>query len=306
LAFIQKHKKLVAALAGVLIAMTIGGLVFYGQPPVLVVTDAAFIELYGKGRIRRERILFSLTLFRRVKPVITADGAGPDILVEAVSQASRHPYCVLFPSYLAAAADRFHLQFPETRAVILIGFSPPSGFPEPDGVLCVYRTDLETDLYRAGLFAGLLGLKKSSPDAPKTCFLLQDRYIQAQEREIFSRGLRESDPGATARFVNSPSDMPDDIESISCVVLTRSGAEYLEKNAPIPLILFTWLDPSMLPAETAAAFDDSTWALVVPAVRMAVNSQIEGEIPSKPLLFSGKTADKSIDRILKQLAKKMP
>jgi len=305
LAFIQKHKKLLAALAVILIALAVGALVFYSRPPVLVVTDTAFIGLYGKERIRRQRILSSFALFRRVKPVITADGASPDILVEAISEAARNPYCVLFPVYLAPAAERFHLQFPETRAAVLIGLSPVSGLPQADGVLCVYRTDLETDLYRAGLFAGLLGLKKGSPGAPKTCFLLQDRYIQAQEREIFSRGLRESDPGAVARFTYSVSDLPGP-EGISCVVLSRSGAEYLERNVQTPLILFTWLDPSMLPEETAAAFDDSTWALVVPAVRMAANSQAEGKIPSKPLLFSGKTADNGIDQMLKRLAKKMP
>jgi len=72
------------------------------------------------------------------------------------------------------------------------------------------------------------------------------------------------------------------------------------------LILFTWLDPSMLPAETAAAFDDSTWALVVPAARMAASGQAEGKIPSKPLLFPGKSADNGINQTLKQLAKKMP
>jgi len=305
LAFIKKHKKPAAALAVILVALAVGALVFYGRSPVLVVTDALFIELYGKERIRRQRIAASFALFRRVKPVITADGVSPDILVAAISEASRHPYCVLFPAYLAPAAERFHLQFPETRAVILTGIRPSSEFPRPDGVLCVYRTDQETDLYRAGLFAGLLGLKRISPDAQKTCFLWQDRYIQAAEREIFSRGLKESDPDAVVRFASSDSDIPD-MEGISCVVLTRSGAEYLDRNAKIPLILFSWLDPSILPAETAAVFDDSTWALVVPAARMVTNSRIEGKIPSKPLFFSGGTADNSMDRILKQLAKKTP
>jgi len=303
--FIFRHIKPLAALALIIIALAVTALVFYGRRPVLVVTDSAFIELYGKDRIRRQRILSSFALFRRVKPVITADGASPDIQVEAISEAGGKPYCVLFPAYLAPAAERFHLQFPETRAVVLIGFSPLSGLPQPDGVLCVYRTDLETDLYRAGLFAGLLGLQKSSPDAQRTCFLLQDRYIQAQEREFFSRGLRESDPGAVARFSNSASDMPGP-EGISCVVFGRSGAEYLDKNAQIPLILFTWLDPSMFPEEAVAAFDDSTWALVVPAVRMAANSQAEGKIPSKPLFLSRETADNGIDQVLKRLAKKMP
>jgi hypothetical protein len=300
-----KYIKLLAAPAIIIIGLAAATLVFYSRSPVLIVTDAPFIALYGEKRIRRQQIASSLALFRKVKPVIAADGASPDILVVAISEAAGHPYCVLFPGYLAQAAERFHLQFPETQAVILCGYSPSSGLPQPDGVLCVYRSDLDTDLYRAGLLAGLLGLKRSSAeDAQRTCSLLQDRYIQGPGRELFSRGVRESDPDAVARFANSASDMPG--TGVSCAVLTRSGAEYLDKNPQIPLILFAWLDPYMLPAETAAVFDDSTWALVVPAVQMAVNSQAEGKIPSKPLVFSGKTADNGIYRILKQLAKKTP
>jgi len=310
LKFTKKHIKPLAAFVIILIVLVVMVLVYYFRSPVLIVTDVPFIELYGKERLRRQRTAASFALFRRVNPVITVDGASPDILVAAISEAASHPYCVLFPAYLAQAAERFHLQFPETPAVVLTGFSTSSGVPGPDGILCVYRTDLETDLYRAGLFAGALGLKKSSQEkssaeAQKPCFLLQDRYIQAPEREIFSRGLRESNPDAVARFTGSVSDMPGP-EGMSCVVLTHSGAEYLDNNAGIPLILFTWLDPSMLPAETAAVFDDSTWALVVPAARMAANNQAEGKIPSKPLVLSGETADNGINRILRRLAGKIP
>jgi hypothetical protein len=294
---------LAAAVVAAAFAVTV--IVFYSRSAVLVVTDAAFIELYGKERIRRRGREASFALFRRVKPVITADGASPDILVAAASEAARHPYCVLFPGYLARAAELFHLQFPEIRVVIIGGFNAPSDLPRPDGGLCVYRTDLAVDLFRAGLFAGLIGLKRSPTEAQRTCFLWQDRFIRTAEREFFSIGLMESDPGAVARFINSAPDIAG-LEGVSCVVLTRSGAEYLENDAKIPLILFTWLDPSMLPAETAAVFDDSTWALLVTAARMAAGNQSEGKIPSKPLVFSGETADNGIDRILKQLAKKTP
>jgi hypothetical protein len=280
-------------------------IVFYSRSPVLVVTDAAFAELYGKERIRRQGRASSFALFRRVKPVLTADGASPDILAAAASGAARRPYCVLFPGYLAQAAELYHQQFPEIRTVIIGGFSAPSDLPRPDGALCVYRTDLAVDMYRAGLFAGLIGLKRSPAEAKRTCFFWQDRFIRTAEREFFSSGLRESDTDAVARFISSTSDITG-LEGISCVILTRSGAEFLEIDAKKPLILFTWLDPSMLPAETTAVFDDSAWALLVTAARMAVNNQSEGKIPSKPLVFPGETADNGIDRILKQLAKKTP
>ena len=302
----MKYLKLLAVPLVILIALAIGTLVFYRRPPVLIVTDAPFIELYGKNRLRRQGLEASFALLRRVKPVIVADGVSPDIVTEAIAGASPQPFCVLFPRYLSPAAESYHLQFPEIPAVILSGYSPPSDLPLPDGGLCVYRTDLETDLYRAGLFAGALGLKKiSEEEAKKTCFFWQDRYILGPERETFSKGVRETDPDVVVRFANSASDIPKP-EDISCAVLTRSGAEYLDRNYKAPLVLFTWLDPYMLPTETAAVFDDSTWALAVPAALMAINSQAEGKIPSKPLFFSGKMSDNKLYRILKQLAKKMP
>ena len=302
----MKHIKLLAVSALIIIALVVTAMSFYRRPSVLIVTDAVFIELYGKERLKRRQIASSLAMFRRVKPVIVADGASPDIVVAAITEAVSRPFCVLFPRYLAPSAESFHLQFPEIPAVILSGFSPSSDLPNPDGGLCVYRTDLETNLYRAGLFAGLIGLKKSPPEgAQKTCFIWQDRYVQGPEREFFTRGVQESDPEAVVRFVSSSSEIPGP-ESVSCVVLTRSGGDYLDKNPQMPLILFAWLDPSMLPVETAAVFDDSTWALVVPAARMAINSQAEGKIPSIPLVFSGKTTDKGIYRSLRQLAKKTP
>lgn len=300
-----KHIKQLLAPAVILAALAVAALVFFSRSPVLIVTDASFIALYGENRVRQQQAASSLALFRRVKPVIAADGASPDILVAAISQAARRPYCVLFPGYLAPAAERFHQQFPETPAALLCGDSPYYNLPQPDGVLCVYRTDLDTDLYRAGLFAGLIGLKDPlSGNAQRTCFLLQNRYLQGPGGEFFSRGVKESDPDAVARFVNFAPDMPEN--GVSCAVLNSSGGEYLDKNPQIPLILFTWLDTSMLPAETAAVFDDSPWALAVPAVQTAAASRAEGAIPSKPLVFPGKTGGNGVYRNLKRLAKKTP
>jgi hypothetical protein len=62
----------------------------------------------------------------------------------------------------------------------------------------------------------------------------------------------------------------------------------------------------MIPREVIVQFDDSVWALAVPAARLALQKQAEGKIPSKPLIFSRKTADNSIFRALKKSAKKVP
>jgi len=305
LTFIQTHIKPLLITVGIIIALAVTTLVFYKRPPVLIITDAPFIELYGKERIRRQRFLYSLSMFRRVKPVIVVDGASPDIVVAAVSTASSRPYCVIFPRYLAPAAESYHQQFPETPAAVLGGLSQPHELPYPDGVLCVYRTDQDIDLYRAGLFAGLLGLKKNTEEPPKNCFLLHDRNVQGPEKEVFSKGVREIDPEIVTRFAGSVSEIPGQ-ESVSCLVMVRSGAEYIEKNPKIPLILFTWLDPSMISEAVAAVFDDSAWSLAGKAAKMAVKSQAEGKIPSRPLVFFGRKTDKKTYRTLKRLAQKIP
>jgi hypothetical protein len=195
--------------------------------------------------------------------------------------------------------------------------------PSPDGFLCVYGTDREVDLYRAGIFAGILGnaelksvsqVKKPNekqekaaevpPDpAQKTYILWQDRFVQGQGRELFSRGLREGDPESTVIFVNSVNDIPD-MKKISCAVLTGAGAEYLEKSPRTPVILFSWIDPDFAAQELVVLFDDSVWGLAVPAARMAAAQEAEGKIPSKPLIFSGKIAENSVSRALKKTAKK--
>jgi len=295
--------------------------IFFIRPPVLIVTDATFAVLYGKSHLRRQQFAASSALFRRVKPVLVADGVGSDVVSIAVLGAARQPFCVLFPRDQAAAALRFHEQFPETPAVLFSGPVPVPEIPSPDGFLCVYGIDRPVDLYRAGLFAGILGnipyksVKKGEKQdkstatppvsPPKTYVLWQDRYVQAPERELFSRGIREKDPESVIIFVNSAAEIPD-MKAISCTVLTGAGAEYLEKNPRMPLILFSWMDPDFTAQEIMVLFDDSAWALAVPAVRMAVREQAEGTIPSKPLIFTEKIANNSVFRMLKKSAKKMP
>jgi hypothetical protein len=92
LALILKYVKLLAVSAAIVIALAVTALVFYRRPPVLIVTDAPFIELYGKGRLRRQGLEASFALLRRVKPVIVADGVSPDIVTEAIAGASPRPF----------------------------------------------------------------------------------------------------------------------------------------------------------------------------------------------------------------------
>ena len=306
------------AAVGVVVAAPFA--VFFLRSPVLVVTDAPFAALYGKDNLRRQQLSASLTLFRWVKPVMVADGVSPDMVIYALREAASQPVCALFARSQAIAALRYHEQFPEISVVVLSGLVLVPELSSPDGFLCVYGTDREVDLYRAGLCAGILGSARrnlapqteiqpeSAPpraDAPQTYVLWQDRSVRGTGRELFSQGVQEEDPESNVIFINLAIQMPD-VKGVACLTLTGAGFEYLERNPPIPLILFGWLDPALTAREVIVQFDDSPWALAVPAVRMAVQQQAEGKIPSKPLIFSGKTADNNVFRALKKSAKKMP
>jgi hypothetical protein len=308
-----KHKKLAIILGLIGVFLSAPVLLFFARSPVLIVTDVPFTVLHGASNLRRQQASASRTLFRRVKPVKVADGVSPDMVSLAIMEASAEPFCVLFSRSQADAAKHFHDRFPEIPVVLLSGLLPVPNLPPPDGFFCEYVTDREIDLYRAGLFAAILGdLKKTDnkeePDAKapaRTYVLRQDRLVQTAERDLFTQGIKEHDPEALIVFANTAGQVPD-MKGISSIVLTGVGGDFLEKNPRIPVILFTWLDPALTAWEVVVQFDDSAWALAVPAVRMALKGEDRGKIPSKPLIFPKRITDKNILRLLEKSAKKTP
>lgn len=310
-----KHPKILLFAAVFVLIMAVLAGVFYIRSPALVVTDASFIALYGAGRARQRQALASLALFRRVKPVTVADGAGSDVLVLALEGAAAKPYCVLFPYRYAEAAQRYHGQFPDIPAAILAGRAG-NGSPGYTGGtegLPVYATDRETDWYRAGVCAGILAARPPAPPAgaedrdggaetgagPGKAALFQAKTMQPEEREAFSRGLRETCPEAVPLFFNTAGQLSD-TNGVACVVMAGGGADYPDRNLKIPVILFSWLNPSLTARETVLVFDDSPWAVAVPAATLAVNRQAEEKIPSKILFFPARIADKGIFRKIKK------
>jgi hypothetical protein len=327
----MKRIILLVALGLLLAGLAVPVLIFLNRPPVLVVTNVSFAELYGVDRAHRQRVLASIELRRPVKPVMIADDATSDVLVIAVSNAAEKPFCVLFSSIHTDAAKLYHEEFPEIPVVVLTGRVRAS-LPSADGVLCVYGTDRGTDMYRAGLMAGIRSVavrdaaRKAAEEASeggepeeikKDIALHLDRSITTADRELFSKGVGEEDPESEVKFVRASAEMPDS-GRLSCAVIAGGGNDYLEKNPPIPLVLFTWTDPAFVCSEVAVIFDDSPWALAVPAVRMAVGNPAgdlagglagglaEGKIPSKPLILSGGFVDNKISGRLKISAKKNP
>jgi hypothetical protein len=236
---------------------------------------------------------------------LAAEGAGPDIVTLALTEAAPKPLCVLIPGSYASTATRYHEEFPEIPIVLFAG--NVRNLPVSDDSLSVCKIDAGIDLYRAGLMAGIL--EKTPKDEPSdeqmSIVFLPDRSTQNPERALFTEGVNEISPDLKVVIARNMADMPD-VKRVSCAVFGSAGAEYFEKNPRMPLILFTWLDPGLLPKETTVIFDDSPYALAVPAVRAELKNGGEIKIPSKPLIISGKTADNGIFRMLRKSAKKMP
>jgi hypothetical protein len=286
-------------------------IIFYLRAPALLVTDPSFTAMYGIKRSNRRQTLASLVLFRRVKPVTVADGAGPDVLLVAIDQAASRPYCVLFPRRYTEAAVRFAGQFPHIPAVLLESHSTGD---IQEGNLFVYSTGRETDLYRAGLCAGILaGAGKwqgearndpsETPAVPGKVVFFQDRSVTQPERDAFSRGLLEQGIEAPPLFLGAAAQLTS-TRDVACVVLAGGTPDFPEKNFKIPLIFVTWLDPALTPRETALIFDDSPWAMAVPAFRMAARKVPSGTIPSKTLIFPAHIADNGIFQKLKKAVEK--
>ncbi|MDR1318811.1 MAG: hypothetical protein LBJ90_04225 [Treponema sp.] len=286
-----------------------GGYLFF-RPPVLILTDIPFTALYGTQRARLRQLKASLALLRRVKPVIIADGTGPDMIVFAVEAASFRPYCVVFPARYAEGAKRYAERFPGVISVLLensgagirgYGGSRAGEDPAEAGGLRVVRTDRRTDFFRAGLCAGII-----SGGQTGRIPLFLDKYAVFEDQEAFFKGLQEGGTENSPLFFTAPSSL-DNFNDLTCAVFAGSGAEISEKSPKFPLILFSWLDPALTTRETLLVFDDSPWALVVPVVKTVRAlpaagevSSSETEIPSKILIISDRFTDNGILRSVKE------
>jgi len=264
-------------LAAVLIAVFT---VFYLRSPVLIVTDESFLELYSGERAEREAMLTSLALFRQVKTVSVANDAGYDIVPVAILEMSPNPYCVIFPLRFARSARLFNEQNPGIPAIILEGRYQESETPTETAIgsdissFFIYKTDINNDFYNAGLASSAIDQGKNG----NVVVFIEKNLPQA--RENFLRGLNDYGNLLETRFFTNFSQYSE-IQNLSCIVLAGSGADIIEKNRGVPVILFTWINPLLLPLETALIIDDSPWAQAHQAVKMAYSGEKSGLIKSK-------------------------
>ena len=261
------------------------------RPPVLIVTDQAFLPLYGQTRIRRETLIATLALFRRVETVSVADDAGYDTVQFAVTGVSSRPFCVLFPLRFAQAARLYRESNPQIHVVLLEGRNDEgsglSSTGSSAGDFFIYKTDTESDFFRAGLAAAALDMDKNGIIA-----VFLESGIEKQAKEAFLRAINSLEKPLETRFFTSFSDFSE-IPGLSCVVLAGAGAEYLEQENGVPVIFMTWIDPFLVPDDVAIVVDDSPWAQAVEAVRMVTAGIGQGQIPSKFYILK-KNIDKEV------------
>ncbi|MDR1307334.1 MAG: hypothetical protein LBK74_07150 [Treponema sp.] len=250
------------------IAAALAGTVFLCRRPVVLVGDRAFNLVYGEKRSRTRQLALSVLLFRPVRTVTLAGGAGPDLAAQAAAGRSRRPYGVFFPYRYREGARRYLRDRPGAPVVVLGGrpqdnrAEGPGEGPEP---LWLY-TDTLTDMYRAGAIAGVLA-------GEGTPGLYRDGLSEA-ERAAFSRGLDRE-----GFLFSGP------VRDAACVVLGGRGDEYFLEETTAPLVLFTWTDPALVPRTAAAVFDDSPWTQLRAGLEMLKKGEAEGRVPSEIRVF---------------------
>jgi hypothetical protein len=275
--------------------------VFYLQPPVLIVSDMSFSQLYGVKRFKEETARSSFDLFRRVKPVVVSDDAGDDIVQAAVESASKKPFCVLFPLRFARIARNYREKNVNIPVVLLEGKYPeavnPASFAIGDNTedYFIYKTDISSDFYRAGLAAAIIDGEKNEKIA-----VILESSIQTQAREAISKALNDVEKPLQTSFFTVFSQFSSN-QNISCVILSGNGAEYPDKFSDVPVIFFTWINPELIPADIVLVFNDSPFVQAVPAVRMVQAGMTKGQIPSKIMLTGGKGLDKAAIRKLRKI-----
>lgn len=240
------------------------GLFFLARPPVVIVTDSTFLELYGKKRADTRRYMLSLSLMRRVLFALVSEEAGQDAAEFVVSAAAKEPFLALFPERYLEGADRYAAAVEKagladkTRTVVVNG---GEGGGVNIGRAESLRIDRETDLYRAGMCAAILA-KEGSVMV----------YYQDSLSNVYRDALREG--LAAAGHTKTPffyrySENVSQTDAGCAVLLSAVNANLLALKKDVPMVLFSWLDPELTPNGVAVVFDDSLPAVAGQVVKNA-------------------------------------
>jgi hypothetical protein len=281
--------KITFASIGLLLVVLLAVLVFFLRAPVLLLSDNTFDVLYGPGRISQQRLSLALRLFRPVRVVQIAESAGPEMIEVALKEAVSRPRAVLVPSRYERGARRYAAQFPECPVVITGGFTSAL-----EGNVFTAGTDSRSDAYRAGIAAAIFALKGGGD-----ILVYQDNGDYPLNRERFLAGLKAEGYEGNPIFLQYSQEYIS-FDRVSCIVLTGQAAAIHEKNLKIPLLLFSWQDPSLSPAQAVLLFDDSVWALAERGIKTAARGEAPGPFPSKVTIKNRNIADNETLRRLKK------
>jgi hypothetical protein len=293
--------KTIIIAASLIFSVIVVFIVFFVRSPVLVVTELSFSELYGIKRLRTETTHSSLVLFRRVVPVVVADDAGDDIVQAAVESASSKPLCVIFPLRFARVARGYREKNPNIPVVLLEGMYPEEMNPDAFAIdnntedYFIYKTDISSDFYRAGLAAAILDGEKNGNIA-----VFLESTVHTKAKDAITKALNDAGKPLTTSFFTSFFQLTGN-QNISCVIMAGTGVEYPDKYPGIPVIYFTWIDPELIPADIILVFNDSPWVQAVSSVRMVKAGIKKGQIPSKILFTGGKGVDRGTVRKLRKI-----
>jgi hypothetical protein len=235
--------------AFILVFGVIAGAFFY-RLPVLIVTDYSFMAVYGSGRLREIESRLSRKLFRRLIPVYIDENAGPDIVSFAVEDTFQTPFAVFFPHRYTGGAGYYKENHPNIPVYVVSGRNQSSIAKE---AVFFVRTDVKTDLYRAGLCAALLAGEES-------VILISNVTVPDENREAFAEGLRAQGYTGTPVYRN-PSYNFSSGGDIGCAVIMGQAGEFFVKRPTTPVILFSWTDPGIVTRSVKVIFDDSPYAL---------------------------------------------
>ena len=266
--------------------------IYVNRPPVLILSDSSFSTLYGEKRINQSRNLLSIKLFRRIFHVIISEGAGVEQIAIAVEDSYENPEVVFFPFRHLNGARYYSERNPEVPVYIIAGANQN---PREEIDIPYIRTDLLLDLYRAGLSAAII----AGEDA---VMLVHDGTFTDEQLEAFREGVETGGNLHDAKLVQSYISSTL-LEDVGCVVLTSPVVGYFEDNYSIPVVLFSWLDPSLTPLSVKVIFDDAPLTLLNQAYKSLPSNGEDVYASSKPIIFKERYDDKTIFRKIRDSLK---
>ena len=250
----------------VLVFGVIAGVFLY-RLPVLIVTDSSFKAVYGSRRLGEIESRLSRKLFRKVIPVYVDENAGPDIVSFAVEDAFQTPLAVLFPHRYIEGAGYYKENHPDIPVFVASGRNQSSTATE---AVYFIRTDVKTDLYRAGLCAAFIAGEES-------VIFISNGIVPDENKEAFTEGLLAQGYTGTPVYRNSNYNFSSGGD-LGCAVIMGQAGEFFVKRPTTPVILFSWADPGIVTRSVKVIFDDSPYALAYKGCSLisSINKNNEG------------------------------